>query len=122
MWLLHTTDLHIEEFMEGSVPEYAILSHTWSDDEISFKDIQDLKWIRARTGWQKIEQSCKKAAGDGHSWIWIDTCCIDKSSSAELSEAINSMWRYYKDSKVCTCEYMSIKASTQICLFIHLSV
>jgi hypothetical protein len=31
----------------------------------------------------------------------VDTCCIDKKSSAELSEAINSMFRWYKNAAVC---------------------
>ena len=38
---------------------------------------------------------------DGLSHAWIDTCCIDKSSSAELSEAINSMYTWYEVAQVC---------------------
>lgn len=35
----------------------------------------------------------------GH--VWIDTISIDKTSSAELSEAINSMWKWYRDAEIC---------------------
>ena len=43
-------------------------------------------------GFEKIERSRQQAKADGHDWIWVDTCCIDKTSSADLSEAINSMY------------------------------
>ncbi|KAL5905981.1 hypothetical protein ACKVV1_010394 [Pyricularia oryzae] len=32
-------------------------------------------------------------------YVWVDICCIDKTSSAELSEAINSMFRWYEMDK-----------------------
>ncbi|KAI6013259.1 heterokaryon incompatibility protein-domain-containing protein, partial [Pisolithus marmoratus] len=57
--------------------------------------------IRERDGYQKIIRSCKQAEKDGYSWLWIDTCCIDKRSSAELSEAINSMYRWYRNAQRC---------------------
>ena len=31
----------------------------------------------------------------------VDTCCIDKSSSAELTESINSMYRWYQEAAIC---------------------
>jgi hypothetical protein len=34
-------------------------------------------------------------------FLTYTSCCIDKTSSAELSEAINSMFRWYSRSKVC---------------------
>lgn len=55
----------------------------------------------AKAGYQKLQAAANQALGDGYEWIWIDTCCIDKTSSAELSEAINSMYQYYTDSAVC---------------------
>jgi len=57
--------------------------------------------IRNRGGYQKILKSCKQAKKDGYEWLWADTCCIDKRSSAELSEAINSMYRWYENSARC---------------------
>lgn len=100
MRLIHTADYRAEDFSEEKVPSYAILSHTWGTDEVTFKDIQNLDIAKSRKGWGKIYASCRLAHLDGHLWIWIDTCCIDKSSSAELSEAINSMWRYYSHAQV----------------------
>ncbi|KAI7091734.1 hypothetical protein KC356_g426 [Hortaea werneckii] len=84
-----------------TAPPYAILSHTWEDDEVLFKDMDDLESVKAKSGWQKIEYICRQALEDGLGWAWVDTCCIDKSSSAELSEAINSMFNWYKCSTVC---------------------
>ncbi|RMY41808.1 hypothetical protein D0865_12183 [Hortaea werneckii] len=84
-----------------TAPPYAILSHTWEDDEVLFKDMDDLEKAKAKSGWQKIEYVCRQALEDGLEWAWVDTCCIDKSSSAELSEAINSMFNWYKCSTVC---------------------
>jgi hypothetical protein len=78
-----------------------ILSHTWGEDEITFQDIQDLEKARKKKGFRKLEQYCRKAHSDGFKWVWVDTCCIDKTSSAELSEAINSMYQWYRDSKIC---------------------
>ncbi|KAI6812583.1 hypothetical protein KC367_g8408 [Hortaea werneckii] len=84
-----------------TAPPYAILSHTWEDDEVLFKDMDDLERAKAKSGWQKIEYICRQALEDGLEWAWVDTCCIDKSSSAELSEAINSMFNWYECSAVC---------------------
>ncbi|KAK4244380.1 hypothetical protein C7999DRAFT_43961 [Corynascus novoguineensis] len=68
---------------------YWILSHTWSDDECPEK------------GFRKIEGMCNLAKTDGVSHVWIDTCCIDKTSSAELSGSINSMFDWYEGSELC---------------------
>ncbi|KAL4070228.1 heterokaryon incompatibility protein-domain-containing protein [Scleroderma yunnanense] len=91
--------------------EYAILSHCWGApaEEVQFKEMQELvsmdktkcKKIRQRTGYQKILKSCEQTLKDKLDWVWVDTCCINKESSAELSEAINSMFRWYEGSKRC---------------------
>lgn len=52
-------------------------------------------------GYFKVLGCCKQALLDGWKWAWIDSCCIDKTSSAELSEAINSMFLWYRESQVC---------------------
>ncbi|KAG5664603.1 hypothetical protein KAF25_008337 [Fusarium avenaceum] len=105
MRLLNTKTLQVETLEEGS-EKYAILSHTWGNDEVLYRDIQNptrMEEIRKRNGagYRKIAQSCEKALSRGQDYIWIDTCCIDKSSSAELSEAINSMFRWYTNASAC---------------------
>jgi len=102
MRLLNITTFKLEEFWENNdTPDYAILSHTWEEEEVSFQVIADLNSASQLLGFKKIQASCRQASEDGLDWIWIDTCCIDKSSSAELSEAINSMFRWYKNSTTC---------------------
>ena len=100
MWLLNTTTLKLEDFM-GSIPPYAILSHTWGDEEVSFQAITTGVTEYHTKGYEKIKRSCALARSDGHEYIWIDTCCIDKKSSAELSEAINSMYAWYSKAVIC---------------------
>ncbi|KAK8859110.1 HET-domain-containing protein [Apiospora arundinis] len=100
MRLLHTKDLTLREFI-ASPPAYAIVSHTWEEDEVLFSDIANLYQARTKAGFAKVQQACRRALCDELEWIWIDTCCIDKSSSAELSEALNSMFQWYKGSAVC---------------------
>ncbi|KAK1621846.1 HET domain-containing protein [Colletotrichum phormii] len=99
MRLLETTMLELSEFVEGHIPEYAILSHTWGDEEVLFRDLE--KGPSAKAGWTKIQSACRVARERGHSWIWIDTCCIDKASSSELSEALNSMFKWYQGARLC---------------------
>ena len=69
--------------------------------DLAKMDKQEKDEIRGRLGYDKILNACKQAQTDGYEWIWVDTCCIDKRSSAELSEAINSMYRWYANAKVC---------------------
>ncbi|KAI7309944.1 hypothetical protein KC326_g6877 [Hortaea werneckii] len=102
MWLLNASTYALKFFHTAkTAPPYAILSHTWEDDEVLFKDMDDLECAKAKSGWQKIEYICRQALKDDLEWAWVDTCCIDKSSSAELSEAINSMFKWYECSTVC---------------------
>ncbi|KAI1372825.1 heterokaryon incompatibility protein-domain-containing protein [Hypoxylon crocopeplum] len=101
MRLLHTQSLEFEVFVESEVPEYAILSHTWEQEEVEFQDMADISEAKKKHGFKKIRRAASLAKSHGYTYIWIDTCCIDKSSSAELTEAINSMFRWYKDAEVC---------------------
>ena len=97
------------EFSDDEVTEYAILSHRWIEQEVDYNEVVELtkmdeeerSEIRRRDGYRKILQSCEQAMKDGYKWLWADTCCIDKRSSAELSEAINSMYRWYENSRIC---------------------
>jgi len=99
MRLLNTETRKLEEFF-GQIPQYAILSHRWRDGEVQFSDI-DQPHARNMPGYSKIEGCCIQADEDGYRYVWIDTCCINKSSSSELSEAINSMFMWYKKAQIC---------------------
>jgi hypothetical protein len=101
MWLIDTKSLKLEFVDNPEDREYAILSHTWGSGEVSFQEMANLDIARTKVGFSKIEQTCKLAHDRGLSYAWVDTCCIDKTSSAELTEAINSMFRWYKESNVC---------------------
>jgi hypothetical protein len=103
MWLLDTTTerLHPVQFYEPNLPEYAILSHTWGDDEVNFQDIISSASFTTKKGWGKIQKTCAFAQASRIRYAWVDTCCIDKTSSAELSEAINSMFHWYGRAKMC---------------------
>lgn len=92
MRLLHTTNKTLHEFQGDEIPLYAILSHKWGKEEVSFQDLKDSAYT-SKDGYRKITMCCDLAASEGWEYLWIDTCCIDKSSSAELSESINSMYR-----------------------------
>lgn len=98
MRLLNTKTFEFGIFYDEAIPPYAILSHRWRADEVSYQDFLARR-KRNGAGFKKIINACKAAPCE--SWIWIDTCCIDKESSAELSEAINSMWAWYKNAVVC---------------------
>lgn len=100
MRLLYTSTLKLEEFIGSNIPPYAILSHTWGNEEVSFQDMQG-SGAMEKVGYEKISRCCEKAATGGFEYAWVDTCCIDKSSSSELSEAINSMYRWYRNAEVC---------------------
>ncbi|KAI4230128.1 MAG: hypothetical protein L6R36_000241 [Xanthoria steineri] len=105
---VHTFDM--ENGHEPDGVKYAILSHKWFESEISFQDFQNLKDVEKANmkrpheslqqnqhmGIGKIAWSASIARKQGLNYIWIDTCCIDKTSSAELSESINSMWKWYR--------------------------
>ena len=102
MRLINTTTFKLEEFIDNDVPPYAILSHTWAKEEASFQEMQSCdEIVRKKEGYNKIKQCCEIAKSDGFNHAWIDTCCIDKTSSSELSEAINSMYRWYSTADVC---------------------
>lgn len=170
MRLINTTSLRISEFYGDKIPPYAILSHTWGDDELTYQQWGSLTWplanhdavqergrklqepatrvgigperslsldsalrnpqaghasqpintysrtilaspnenqgpdterIRGSGGCRKILDAARKAASESLEWLWVDTVCIDKDKSAELSEAINSMFDWYRDSMIC---------------------
>ncbi|KAG4432180.1 hypothetical protein IFR05_012347 [Cadophora sp. M221] len=101
MRLLNTSTLRLESFFGRELPIYAILSHTWGEDEVTLQDMSTPAEAETKAGYAKLSGCCTKAVEDGYGYVWIDTCCIDKTSSAELSEAINSMYMWYKNAGVC---------------------
>ena len=125
MRLLHTTELTFKEFFDGSIPHYCILSHCWGDDEVSYNDFLAGRNTNSK-GYAKILAACDYAfrVGDrdhprsllrsSYDWIWIDTCCIDKSSSAELTEAINSMYAWYDYADVCFAYLHDVTSSNDL--------
>ncbi|KAF4627169.1 hypothetical protein G7Y89_g10983 [Cudoniella acicularis] len=102
MRLINVKACSLELFTDPVSVPYAILSHTWAEDEISFQDLEgDREALELREGFVKIRETCRLAIENGLDYAWVDTCCIDKTSSAELSEAINSMFKWYGSAAVC---------------------
>jgi hypothetical protein len=93
-------NLSLAEFFEDDIPEYAILSHRWGAEEVTFRDLTD-GTSKVKTGYDKIQFCGEQARRDGLQSFWVDTCCIDKSNSTELADAINSMFRWYRDATKC---------------------
>jgi hypothetical protein len=94
-------EFSLTTFFANKIPQtYAILSHTWDAEEVTFEDLQNRTGTK-KAGYSKIRFCGEQARRDGLQYFWVDTCCIDKSSSAELSEAINSMYRWYRESTKC---------------------
>ena len=83
--------MQLHEFFGKEIPGYAILSHTWEEEgEVTFQDLTlRREAARAMKGYKKIDGACRTARAYEYEYIWVDTCCIDKSSSAELSEAVS---------------------------------
>ncbi|OHE92115.1 hypothetical protein CORC01_12570 [Colletotrichum orchidophilum] len=117
MWLVDTESLKLVEVQGDPQEEYVILSHTWGSDEVTFQSFQALglasdaasspgvadsaDQIRSTRGFRKIQDAANLVKSHGHRYLWADTCCIDKTSSAELSESINSMYRWYEKAVIC---------------------
>jgi hypothetical protein len=122
MRLINTKTGVIEEFMGDDIPGYAILSHTWEKDEISLQELlrvhdpeltNDPKTlaVKAKAGFVKISRFVELAASKGIPYAWADTCCIDKTSSADLTESINTMYRWYANSEVCITYLVDVVSS-----------
>jgi len=114
MRLLNAKSQKLEYFQSSETPPYVILSHTWGEEEVSFQDISGSETLSHLKGYQKISRCCQQAVTDGYEYVWIDTCCIDKTSSAELSEAINSMFQWYAEADMCYAYLSDVKASADL--------
>ncbi|TGO06819.1 hypothetical protein BTUL_0472g00010 [Botrytis tulipae] len=97
-------EIVFREPTSGNVPAYAILSHTWGEEEVFYQDLEngkDKSKVVNKAGWRKIQFCAKQAAVDGLEYFWVDTCCIDKKNAVELGAAINSMFRWYQNAARC---------------------
>jgi hypothetical protein len=116
MRLLNVKTFQLSEFFEEHIPPYVILSHRWSKNEASYHDFIQQGYMADTDGSRKIRELCHFVRNRGiipylHGirligrealqWVWIDTICIDKTSSSELSEAINSMYNWYSNAWEC---------------------
>lgn len=102
MKLLNCTTLRIEEFPGSSTTQaYAILSHRWEAGEVSYQEVVNPQGLDQKAGWAKIREACRVARSKGYDYAWVDTCCINKQDFTELTEAINSMFKWYANAAVC---------------------
>lgn len=102
MRLLNVETYELKDFLQSAT--YAILSHRWYGDEITFQTLNttQLRNTQERSPQlDKIRGTCARAKEDGLKWVWIDSCCINKESSQELNESINSMFQWYQEAAVC---------------------
>jgi heterokaryon incompatibility protein (HET) len=102
-------------FSDGREPPYAILSHTWStteDDEVKLQDIIDGSGTN-KPGFKKLVFCNEQAKHDDLQYFWVDTCCIDQKNHVELSEAINSMFRWYQKATKCYVYLSDVSVCTQ---------
>ncbi|KAI1667981.1 TPR protein [Pyrenophora tritici-repentis] len=103
----------LAEFGGETIPRYAILSHTWGADydEITLADVEKDTYT-SKAGYRKLQFCADQSAKHGIRYFWVDTCCIDKSSSAELTEAINSMFAWYRDATRCYVYLTDVSAGS----------
>ncbi|KAF2741765.1 HET-domain-containing protein, partial [Sporormia fimetaria CBS 119925] len=107
-----------DDLATNAIPPYAILSHTWGakkDEEVTFDDLADNAG-REKPGYKKIQLCGEQAKRDGLQFFWVDTCCINKANKAELSLAIRSMFRWYRNATKCYVylEDVSIKKRKRV--------
>lgn len=113
MWLINATSYELEDFSNREIPDYAILSHTWGDGEVTFQDMFSAAKFQ-KEGFNKIIMTCKEALAQGLSYAWVDTGSINKASSAELSESINSMFEWYRSAAICYVYLADLEAISDL--------
>jgi WD40 repeat protein len=99
------------EFAQANIPPYAILSHTWGVDEVLLDDLASGA-ARSKAGYRKILFCGHQAARDDLRYFWVDTCCIDKRNLVELTRAINSMFRWYRNAAKCYVYMSDVTSAT----------
>ena len=97
-------EIVFREPTSGEVPAYAILSHTWGEEEVTYQELKKGK-NKSKTvnnvGWRKIQFCAEQAKEDGLEYFWVDTCCIDRKNAVELEAATNSILRWYQNAARC---------------------
>ncbi|KAI2639483.1 heterokaryon incompatibility protein-domain-containing protein [Hypomontagnella submonticulosa] len=105
MRLLNTRTMLLESLpnrLISDIPDYAVLSHRWDEDEVTFEDMKTRpEGLQDRKGYKKIQKCCQLASSTGFEYIWIDTCCINKANKHELTDTLASMFHYYRNAQVC---------------------
>jgi len=113
MWLVDASTLELQQFFGSNIPKYCILSHTWEEEEVTFQELALLSSrVVSKKGFIKVKETCLRALEHGVQYAWIDTCCIDKTSSAELTESINSMFQWYKNAAHCYVYLSDLRSGT----------
>ncbi|KAK5703700.1 hypothetical protein LTR97_002713 [Elasticomyces elasticus] len=142
MRLINIDTLESAEFYDDLIPAYAILSHRWTTDELTYADFRKGR-RKESIGYEKVlrlqevtqrynawlqhgsseavvaevrlktegAHKVKTLAEQPVRYMWLDTCCIDKRSSAELSEAINAMYSYYRNAQICFAHLADVHAA-----------
>jgi hypothetical protein len=69
----------LTRFTTGSIPPYAILSHTWEADsqELTFDDMINGAG-QHKSGYKKVQFCREQTEKDDLRYLWVDSCCIDK--------------------------------------------
>jgi hypothetical protein len=106
-------DFELVTFNPDHLPPYAILSHTWTDDEVTYDELV-AGTGKNKTGYEKIRFCGERATADKLQYFWIDTCCIDKSINQELQMAINSMFRWYQRASKCYVYLSDVQVSEEV--------
>lgn len=88
----HNGEFSLTKDFANNVPAYAILSHTWGDDdqEVTYQDLVNGSG-KSKAGCQKIRFCGEQAHRDGLRYFWVDTCCINKADAVELQKSINRL-------------------------------
>ncbi|KAH6648114.1 heterokaryon incompatibility protein-domain-containing protein [Truncatella angustata] len=115
MWLIDTNTLELKEFSSPPA-KFAMLSHTWDSDEVTFQQFQKPHEAQYQQGYRKIEHTCEEARRQKIPYAWVDTCCIDKTNSAELTESINSMFTWYAKSFITYVFLMDLMTDPKVTL------
>lgn len=120
MQLINCKTLQVQDCFPGGRPPYAIISHTWAQPgngnpaEVTYDDFRAGRAKSPDKNWDKIDQAVRIASLEGLDYVWLDTCCIDKRNSSELSEAINSMFKWYAEAAVCYAHIADFDSSNGI--------
>ena len=69
-----TGNFEIKEFRDDEIPPYAILSHAWDEEEVTFQDMQGTR-APNKKGYEKVKRCCSVARASEFEYVWVDTCC-----------------------------------------------